>query len=38
MSTSTLQKETSQVHQEVLAANEAYASSFGEKATLLAAK
>src|SRR6476661_4099135 len=34
MATTLLQKETSQVHREVLAANENYASSFGEKAHL----
>ena len=34
MSTTLLQKETSQVHQEVLTANENYASSFGEKGKL----
>jgi carbonic anhydrase len=34
MATTLLQKETSQVHQEVLAANENYASSFGEKGKL----
>ncbi|MEO8765002.1 MAG: carbonic anhydrase [Ginsengibacter sp.] len=34
MATTLLQKETSQVHQEVLNANENYASSFGEKAIL----
>ena len=34
MATTLLQKETSQVHQEVLAANENYASEFGEKGKL----
>ena len=34
MATTLLQKETSQVHQEVLAANENYVSAFGEKGKL----